>query len=114
MGLKSLEDRVARAGLLPSPKSPFPQVASFPSLPSHGLQLHTVCFDSQHQPLCDQTLTKTPSSSKVKVEVLVVKSGLTLCNPMHCSPPGSSVHGILQARILEWVASIPWKIQGSS
>ena len=29
---------------------------------------------------------------------------LTLCNPMDCSPPGSSVHGIFQARILEWVA----------
>ena len=29
---------------------------------------------------------------------------LTLCHPMDCSPPGSSVHGILQARILEWVA----------
>ena len=29
---------------------------------------------------------------------------LTFCNPMDCSPPGSSVHGILQARILEWVA----------
>ena len=28
----------------------------------------------------------------------------TLCHPMACSPPGSSVHGILQARILEWVA----------
>ena len=28
----------------------------------------------------------------------------TLCNPMDCSPPGSSVHGISQARILEWVA----------
>ena len=29
-----------------------------------------------------------------------------LCDPMHCSPPGSSVHGILQARILEWVAML--------
>ena len=29
----------------------------------------------------------------------------TLCDPMDCSPPGSSVHGILQARILEWVAT---------
>ena len=29
---------------------------------------------------------------------------LTLCDPMDCSHPGSSVHGILQARILEWVA----------
>ena len=29
---------------------------------------------------------------------------LTLCDPMDCSPPSSSVHGIFQARILEWVA----------
>ena len=29
---------------------------------------------------------------------------LTLCDPMDCSPPSCSVHGILQARILEWVA----------
>ena len=29
---------------------------------------------------------------------------LTLCDPMDCSLPGSSVHGILQARVLEWVA----------
>ena len=28
----------------------------------------------------------------------------TLCNPVDCSPPGSPVHGILQARVLEWVA----------
>ena len=33
-----------------------------------------------------------------------VKSSLTLCNPMDCSPPGSSVHGIFQTRVLEWVA----------
>ena len=35
-----------------------------------------------------------------------VKSYPTLCNPMDCSPPGSSVHGISQARILVWVAMI--------
>ena len=34
------------------------------------------------------------------------KSCLTRCNPADCSPPGSSVHGILQARILEWVAML--------
>ena len=28
----------------------------------------------------------------------------TLCDPMDCSPPGSPVHGVLQARVLEWVA----------
>ena len=33
-----------------------------------------------------------------------LQSCLTLCDSMDCSPPGSSVHGILQARILEWVA----------
>ena len=36
--------------------------------------------------------------------VLVTQSCLTLCDPMDYSPVGSSVHGILQARILEWVA----------
>ena len=35
---------------------------------------------------------------------LVAQSCLTLCDPKDCSLPGSSVHGILQARILEWVA----------
>ena len=35
---------------------------------------------------------------------LVTQSHLTLCSPMDCSPPSSSVHGIFQARILEWVA----------
>ena len=34
----------------------------------------------------------------------VTQSCLTLCDPVDCSPPGSSIHGILQARILEWVA----------
>ena len=34
----------------------------------------------------------------------LLQSCLTLCNVMDCSPPGSSVHGIYQARILEWVA----------
>ena len=41
---------------------------------------------------------------KVKSESEVAQLCPTLCNPMDCSPPGSSVHGILQARILECVA----------
>ena len=40
----------------------------------------------------------------VKVKVLVTQSCPTLCDPMDYSPPGSSVHGILWARTLEWVA----------
>ena len=34
----------------------------------------------------------------------VAQSCLTLCDPMDCSPPGSSIHGIFQARVLEWGA----------
>ena len=42
------------------------------------------------------------SLKKVKSEI--AQSCPTLCKPMDSSPPGSSVHGIFQARILEWVA----------
>ena len=44
-------------------------------------------------------------TSSYCVKVLVF-SLIWLCDPMDCSPPGCSVHGILQARILEWVASL--------
>ena len=40
----------------------------------------------------------------VEVKVLVAQLCPTLCNPMVCTPPGSSVYGIFQARILEWVS----------
>ena len=50
--------------------------------------------------------------SFVSMLVLVAQSCLTLCDSADCSLPGSSVHGILQARILEWVA-IPFS-RGSS
>ena len=43
---------------------------------------------------------------------LVIQLSLTLCNPMDCNPPGSSVYGIQQARILEWEA-IPFSRQSS-
>ena len=48
---------------------------------------------------------------KVKSESEVAQLRLTLSDPMDCSPPGSSVHGIFQARVLEWGAtalSIKW------
>ena len=38
---------------------------------------------------------------------VLTQSCTTLCDPLDCSPPGSSVHGILQARILEWVIREP-------
>ena len=46
------------------------------------------------------------------VNVLVAQLCPTLCNPMECSPPVSSIHEILQARILKWIA-IPF-FRGSS
>ena len=44
----------------------------------------------------------------VCVCVLVTQSCPTLCDPMDCSPPGFSVHGILQIRILEYWVAIPF------
>ena len=48
------------------------------------------------------TLLETTRCSSTWVKV--IQSFLTLCDPMNCSPSCSSVHGILQARIVEWVA----------
>ena len=48
----------------------------------------------------------------VKVKVLVAQLCLTLCKLMDCSLPGSSVHGILHAKILEWIA-IPFSRESS-
>ena len=58
-------------------------------------------------PVCVYTYIHTDTSF-----LLVTQSCLTLCNPMDCNPAGSSVHGILQARILEWIA-VPF-FRGSS
>ena len=41
---------------------------------------------------------------KVKSESEIAQSCLTLSDPMDCNLPGSSIHGIFQARVLEWVA----------
>ena len=49
-------------------------------------------------------IMKTVSEQDVHVCAKLLQSYLTLCDPMDCSPPGSSVHGILQARMLALVA----------
>ena len=50
-------------------------------------------------------IQSAPASIKcVHVHAKSLQLCLTLCDPMDCSPPGSSVHGTLQARILEWAA----------
>ena len=74
-----------------------PETAAYPAPPSPGLsrQEHWsgLPFPSpMHE------------SKKVKSESEVAQSRLTLSDPMDRSPPGSSVHGIFQARVLEWGA----------
>ena len=60
-------------------------------------------------PLCSvrpQTSPCLPSLVRGScVRAKLLQSDPTLCDPVDCSPPGSSVHGILLARILEWVAT---------
>ena len=56
------------------------------------------------------TVGDLPYSCEVKV--LVAQSYPMLCDRMDRNPPGSSIHGILQARILEWVA-IPFSRESS-
>ena len=51
---------------------------------------------------------------KVKSESKVTQSCLTLSNPMDCSLPGSSIHGICQARVLQWGAITSWQIDGET
>ena len=68
----------------------------------HSGYIHTSKQESLHK--CRQV--------KSKVKVLAAQSCPTLCNPMDCSPPSSSVHGILQAIIPEWVA-IPFSRETS-
>ena len=69
---------------LVKPAPPFQKLCLCPHPPKTFASLvHFVCLESESE---------------------VTQSCPTLCNPVDCSPPGSSVHGILQARILEWVA----------
>ena len=54
-------------------------------------------------------LTKQKETHRLRKHVCAMRAKLlqpcsTLCNPMDCNPSGSSVHGILQARTLEWIA----------
>ena len=63
---------------------------------------HVPCIG--RQVLNHWTTREAPLLNSCAVLCLVAQSCQTLCDPMDCSPPGSSVHGILQAKILEWVA----------
>ena len=66
------------------------------------------CSASKHGSVfCKMRTVAAPnlwSTVRIHCCCLVAKSSLTPCDPKDCSPPGSSVHGISQARILEWAA----------
>ena len=70
----------------------------------------SVCPDAQA--VCMAAWTWCPPPLALKVQVSFAQLYLTLYDLVDCSPPGSSVHGISQARILEWVA-VPFS-RGSS
>ena len=50
------------------------------------------------------TKVSKKETGSVKMKVLVTQLSQTLCDPMDCCPPGSSVHEIIQEKILQWVA----------
>ena len=63
------------------------------------------CERKSPSPACLTLLVGGPQTQFQRVAcVKSLQSCPTLCDPMDCSPPGSSVHGILQARTLEWAA----------
>ena len=68
-------------------------------LPVSSHHLLSMCISVSKYPLYKDT-----RHIGLQEKALVDQLCPTLCDPMDCSPPGFSVHGILQARILEWVA----------
>ena len=77
---------------------PFPSPGD---LPDPGIKSGSPALQADASPLSHQGSQLRVSSVQSSS---VAQSYLILCNPMDCSPPGSSVHGILQASIQEWVA----------
>ena len=70
-----------------------------------GLKKSLLWFLEQSGSLSDSSQKcLVPGTSDYKEESLVTQSGLTLWDPMDCSLPGSFIHGIFQARVLEGVA----------
>ena len=95
----------------------------FLSLQPRGFQTETYTSSSPGSPSCQQQIsgllsvqnhTVNPHNKSQSLSCAPVRYRkesyslshlcLTLCNPMDCSLPGSSVHGILQVKVLEWVA----------
>ena len=78
----------------------------------HNLKIHHYHpHKSKHSPLQNENfISLSPFSPTLTIKCFneseseVTQSHLTLCNPVDCSLPGSSIHRIFQARVLEWIA----------
>ena len=100
-------DASSRLSFLPSssvrsPGHSLPRGSMIPASASVSVRLLSLCLCvfTWHSPRCISSpfLVRTQSESEV------AQSCPTLCDPTDCSPPGSSIHGVLQARVLEWGA----------
>ena len=69
-----------------------------------SIQMRMAPAPTSHRLRMESGRTASVQGKCESVQVLVTQSCPTLCDSMDCSPPGSSVYGILQARILQWVA----------
>ena len=77
-----------------------PCILTDPRLNSVNVPIYSISITSSRV-ICHSFLTGLPNMCLC---AKLLQSCPTLCNPMDCSLPGSCVHGILQARIQEWVA----------
>ena len=102
----SLVVRQLRIHFAKKKKNPPCSAGDADSIPSRWTEILHV----EHLSWCITTSVGAPqqricmTQRRSRREREVAQSCLTLCNPMNCSLPGSSVHGIFQTRVLEWVA----------
>ena len=92
MQVKHIEKHRLRGDLFPSKLQPRPSENSFKSMRTRQARVS------------EQKESSFKLTRSLLVLCLAAQSCLPPCDPRDCNPPGSSVHGILQARILEWVA----------
>ena len=79
-------------------------IKMFEKLESRGIEQEVRDFQQRIRKYKRQPEIKNAITEMKNTVVKVTQLCLTLCDPMDCSLPGSSVNAILQARILEWVA----------
>ena len=91
--------RILQARILEWVALPFSRESSQPRV-----RIQVSCIAGGFFTSCATREAPNHVSNESESESEVAQRCPTLCDPVDCSPPGSSVHGILQARILEWVA----------